>query len=601
MAPGLTRFLFLLFATGFLSFNAAAQSPQLTYFAMPSGGEMVPAINNTNGKGLVTLLFSNDQTKVNISGMILNLEDDVTEVWLEAGPKGAVGSAFLNLSVMVDERRIQGDIDVPADLIKNLVFNNLYVVVKTAAYPEGEIRGQFMPETDRNFRSEMSGSQVVPATNSTGFAFGGIHFTLAATEIDYAFLISDLSGPVTETVFYEGDPGQNGTVVLTRGGSSGNLVFGLVDLGPDVLSFVEKCEQGKIYIVLKTDAFPNGEIRGQVQFLGNFNSFAPVNGVQAIPSEPSPGFGLNYTTPNATFDSLTTVVFVNGISPVSATINTGLPGSTGPVFAELDPTPVAGFYTKTYALTPPVLADFVNGRMYLNFGTTNKPNGEIRGVLRSNLRRGYAFDLCGSQVVPPNSSTALGMAMASVDVLDCYIDYKILIDGFLGGAPTSGAIRRGNVGENGIQLYSIPMNNLPFMADAHAIAAGEGTLIELEGAYMELYSPAFPDGEIRGQIRRKQTCPLLQSTVNELESIGGVAVFPVPFSDVLRVQLESFSAFDGKLILVNTLGQELLAQQVHITEGPQTLEMNTAALVPGIYQLVLQGVESKVLRIVVKG
>ena len=598
MTQRCTPFLFALITLFFAASNVGAQGLQLTFVTMLNGESVVPAVS-TYGKGMVTLLFNNDQTKVNISGMILTLDGDVTEALLQIGPKGENGATLIDITPMIIGRRIEGDMDVPAGLIKSLVFNNLYVTIQTTLHPNGEIRGQFAAETDLNFRCDMSGSQLVPPAINTGFGFGGFHFALGSDEIDYVFLLSGLSGPVTETVIYEGDPGQNGTVLYSKSGSSGTLVFGLLDLQEDILPFVEQCLAEKIYIVLKTDAYPEGEIRGQIRFLGNLNSFAPVNGTQQVPSTSTSGFGFNYTLPNAALDSLTTTVFVVGIDPTSAQLHTGAPGTVGPVLTDMETTPMPGLYRKTYALTPAIMSDFANGNLYLNFGTVDQPDGEIRGVLRTSLRKGYAFDLCGAQTVPPTSSTALGMAMASVDVFDCYIDYKVITDGLLSGDLTSASIRKGMVEQNGDKLYSMPATS-PFLANFHALLAGEGALIELESTYMEINTPAFPDGEIRGQIRRGQTCPLLAFGTGEPTGISQVSVYPVPFQDILRIQLESSGTFTGRLVLYDMLGKIATDTGINVVEGPQTFAINTTPLPPGIYQLVLEGQGKKMLQMIQK-
>ena len=575
--------LFLVFAASFA--KAQAPSVHLLFSATLSGDEVVPAVS-TNGTGMVTLLFNGDRTKINVSGLIVGLSGSVTAAYLNNGMKGETGDTLIHMLPVVTGRRVAGELDAPAGLLSQLLLDRVYVNIQTSAHPAGEIRGQFAGESDINLRIEMTGAQAVPANNSTGIGVGGLHFPTGSHEVDYAILVQGLSGPVTGAAIYEGEPGENGTLVVDMPGLvGGEILLGLIEDGVVIADFIQKCIEGKYYAVVKTAAYPDGELRGQFSFLGYLNAFAPVNSVQPVPPPgPTAGFGMSYTYPNTTLDSLHTTVLISNVIPSWASIRIAPAGANGPVLHDLEPGGVPGLYRKTFPLDDVVLTDFVSNRLYIAFGNDAHPNGEIRGQMKNCLRKCYAFDLCGSQEVPPNTSTALGMAMTSVDQNDCYINYKIIVDG-LGSVPSEAHISEGVPGVTGSILYNMAVTQ-PFIAGFHAISAAHGPLIESEGTYMSIHTDAYPNGEIRGQIRRGLSCPL----VTAVEEIGirNFQVFPNPVEAVLYIQWENESTFSGQLQLRDISGKMLLEKTVEVGSGAQTLELPVGgSVLPGIYHLSL--------------
>ncbi|MFN0037671.1 MAG: CHRD domain-containing protein [Saprospiraceae bacterium] len=574
----------LLFAS-LLAAPLKAQFPHLIFHAELGGAEVIPAVN-TDGKALITFLYTPDRTKITVSGMLVRLEGTVTECKIRIGKTGQTGPVLLDLMPIIAGRRIKGDIAAPPALLQNLLPDGVYAEIKTTAHPNGEIRGQFICETDVDYGVSMSGDQMVPASGSTAVAFGGIHFPLGAADVVYAFPMRGLSGPITGVGIYEGQPGENGTWVRHMPIPLGNFMSGLIYLDTMPPDFLRKAREGKYYIVVKTAAFPNGEIRGQINHLGYFCSLAPVNGLQQVPSPgPTPGFGFNHTTHNATLSSLTTRVFINTITPTSVKIHIGNPGQIGPAFVELSPEATPGFYSATYAITEAQLTDFAQGRLYINVTTAAFPNGEIRGVMKNTLRKGYAFDLCGIQTVPPNVSQALGVAVASVDQANCYLNYKTISDG-LGGLPNDAYVAEGVFGSNGPAAVDMPTTD-PIIANATEIMTIFGPTIENDSTYMEIRTPAFPNGEIRGQIRRGLSCPEFVG-VTTLDHISKVRISPVPFQEVLNIELESREGFKGRVVLHDLMGVPALAQPVQVLPGGQTFQILTGNLPVGAYTVSLE-------------
>lgn len=594
--------LFCLFISG-MAAPMYAQIPHLVFHAELGGDEMLPAVN-TQGKGLVTFLFTPDRKKVDVSGMLVRLNGTVTSAKIRKGITGETGPEIFDLTPYINDRHIIGQVTVPDTLLHHLLTNSVYVEVATTAHPSGEIRGQFTSEVDFDYKALLTGDQVVPPNSSNSIAYGGFHFPLGSADLVYAFTYRGFSqSDILSVDLYEGLPGQTTNPPIHMPGVVGGLIQGLIEMDTIDPEFLRKAVEGRYYVLIRTVNYPQGEVMGRLLHVGYFGSLAPINGIQQVPPPipPTPGFGFSSTTPSGDLDSLTTWIFINNILPTSVRIHIGDPGQNGPVFQEFGATQLPGWYVKSYPVTEQQLTDFAQGRMYVQVTTAAYPDGAIRGVMKNTLRKAYAFDLCNLQMVPPTNSDALGVAVASVDLANCYLNYKVITDG-LDSEPVDAYFAQANVGANGIAFHGMPLTE-PVIAGSHEIMAVLGPIIENGGSYVQIGTMGYPNGEIRGQVRRGFSCPEVVSATS-LEHISEVNVSPVPFNDVLNVSLSSKESFDARLTIYDILGVPSYVQQITVTEGVQNFAISTEHLPAGFYSISLEipsENESVLLKKVVKG
>lgn len=586
MKKAVYTFIAGILATFLLSSALTAQIPHLIFHAELVGAEQIPTVN-TSGRGLITLMYNPERTKVTVTGLMVNIDGDITNVTLNMGKTGETGAVLLDLTPTVIGRRLHAEIDVPDQLLRNLLPNQVYATLSTTAHPSGEIRGQFICETDEDFTGILTGSEAVPVSNSAALGFGGLHFPKGSEDLAYAFSVRDLSSTVTEIGLYKGDPGTVGTLVhdLTPG-FFGGLFQGLLefsDLPPDVL---REMREGKYYIVVKTENYPDGEIRGQIGFQGYFTSIAPINSFQQVPNPGSTGFGFSLNKLSPGLDSITTTVSMINLVPTSIDIHIGDPGTVGPLFETLAPSSNPLIFQKKYAINSAQLTDFAQGRFYVNITTSAYPNGEIRGQMKNTLRKGYAFDLCKEQMVPPTNSNGFGVGMASVDQANCYLNYKVIYDK-LSGPVNEALICQAPPTMNGNAIYPMPTTS-PLIPGIQEIMAAHGVAIELGETYMLLVTNAYPNGEIRGQIVRGFSCPETSAGISPVQKIEEVLVSPNPFRSELSVTFSSETSFDAKIVLYDILGVQTLVYPIQITEGDQVVKMPTAGLPIGYYTMVLE-------------
>lgn len=166
------------------------------------------------------------------------------------------------------------------DLLMEMKSGNIYVNVHTSSNQSGELRGQVSmieANDNKNYITKLSGENEVPSvmTDATGVAkfnfsndgmsasfqvnvdeiedvrFAHIHFAKAGANggVVYTLRMDKVDGPVSG-VYAKGE--------IMPGSFSGKL------LGGDLVILKEAFRTGNAYVNVHSDAFPSGELRGQV-------------------------------------------------------------------------------------------------------------------------------------------------------------------------------------------------------------------------------------------------------------------------------------------------------------------------------------------------
>jgi hypothetical protein len=293
------------------------------FLAVLDGSQVVPPVD-TDGRGAA--FFSVRQE--NDAGVVRPLEmrfyviaarlQRVTQVQIHLGWRGTNGPAVADLlhndqaptyEVFTVEGSLTDEDITPvpelgfpgtvAALLSWMRRGAAYIDLHTVGFPQGEIRGQIYPfvippppPPPTVFYSELNGEQVVPPVNTPArgrarfelsAAGAGLHFHLEAIRIER----------VTAAYVHLGRNSANGPVVavllgLPIDGSSplttdppdilpvpGIVVYGTLtdddivpypDLGFDgtVAALVDWMRQSAAYVDIRTVAYPDGEIRGQI-------------------------------------------------------------------------------------------------------------------------------------------------------------------------------------------------------------------------------------------------------------------------------------------------------------------------------------------------
>src|SRR5262245_54786073 len=225
---------------------------------------------------------------------------------------------------------------------------------------------------------------------------------------------------------------------------------------------------------------------------------ASLDGAQETPPVTTTGSGWAVIKLDEPSNAVTVFLHVENLSgpATQAHLHIGVAGIPGSIILPLTGGPSEWSATATMSAAN-VLALKTAGT-YVNAHTAAHPGGEIRGQAVPSTTTRFVAVLDGSQVVPPATTTATGVAVAFLHEPDERLCYTLTTTGvpatldaqLRGGAPgVTGPIVIALNGANGTYCGVSDKLSLPLVASLKA-----GLL------YCNVDSAAFPAGEIRGQL-----------------------------------------------------------------------------------------------------
>ena len=185
------------------------------------------------------------------------------------------------------------------------------------------------------------------------------------------------------------------------------------------------------------------------------------------------------------------------VNPAVMHVHRGAVGATGDIVFNLDP---ASPVLASVILAPADVANLLAGNLYVNIHTAGRPGGAIRGQIVPRSIDTIAFALNGSQVVPPDSTTATGSCTADLDTnatalaINCTHNLP---------SPDAAHVHDAPFGFNGPIVYTFPSASSPIASNApmtpRLVADFEAYFL-----YLDVHGPNASEetagGSIRGQI-----------------------------------------------------------------------------------------------------
>ncbi len=356
----------------------------------------------------------------------------------------------------------------------------------------------------------LQGSQEVPANLST--ASGVVIVTYdSMTHVltlmgNYTGLTADataahIHGPATA--------GVNAPVLIPltlSGGTSGTLSI------TDTITDDEAADlmNGLWYVNVHNSPYPGGEIRAQLTTSTSTQSHffaARLQGAQQVPPNGSMASGNAYILADMGTDSVFLTGSFSGLSsPATAAHihSPAMPGENAGVAVPLVVTlATSGTIHVASDASSTLITEMMNGMSYVNIHNALYPTGEIRGQILMFTGMYYLkATLQGSQEVPPNGSAGSGTVIvkynATSNILELTGDYQNL------SAQATAAH---------IHSPAMPGETAPVLIPLNQTGGFSGTLTVtdtitdaeemdlLNGMmYVNVHTPEFPDGELRGQL-----------------------------------------------------------------------------------------------------
>ena len=562
-------------------------SDDLLLAATLNGDEENPPVS-TDGHGLATVYFNGDRTSAIVNVTVDGLSGPIVAAHIHDGNPGVNGPVIFPLTFVGN--RIQTEITgiTPAQLAK-FIDGGYYINVHTEQNPGGEIRGQIFTEQDLTFVANLDGTQEVPAVTTSARGLGAFHYALGQTTLDVNVQLTSLSSDIIGAHLHAAGVGVNGPVIIDLGSLiSGNRIQGTVTLTiPDLIQIFN----GNVYVNIHTIDYPNGEIRGQLNYQFGLTFDGWVSGLQEVPFANTSASGLAVATVSSDLANVNVWMVTDAVSGTvgASHFHRGAVGSNGPVVLNFQ----SGLNNNAVEFSGPIDADVVasllKGEIYINAHTPAYPGGELRGQMFRLARDGYGFDLCPSQEVGTiDAPIAQGSGLLSIDRLHSNLNLAVTTTG-LTGPITVSHFHLAPIGVNG----GVVVDLTPLYANGAFAVYGAGTDTALVNAildsniYVNVHTAMHPGGEIRGQIVKDNLCSI-ETGIDPIEEIvGEVKLSPVPVSDFLNVSLELTRMTTLSMNIFDLSGKLITTDQFQLTEGKNEVRVDTESLYPGFYLLMI--------------
>ena len=619
-----------------LAASADHLRPHLLLAARLNGAQEVPAVN-TGAQGVAAITLNATRDTIFIQAAFSGLSGPVTGVHFHDGAVGTSAAVSVNLIGMRRDNRLSGFLTgaevAPARLAKYLS-GGVYLNVHTAANPGGEIRGQVLLETDNAFTGQMSGAQEVPAVATTATGLGIFTLNQSQDKLKFRVTLAGLSAAVTGAHFHIGAVGANGGVAINLlPFLANNVIEGEVTAGtpatpgPLTPAFLTALNQGLVYINVHTSNNPGGEIRAQVFTERRFVALdSRLDGAQMVPAVTTAGKAVAVGRLVGRLDSVYVMVGHSGLSgpPLAIDIyssGVGLPNTPANLLGSVPVITGPGgntvgnvtrFAIAAPDLTPAVVNQLLSAGLNVVLTTAANPNGEVRGQVLRLAREGYTISLNGAQERPnPTTSTGYGVGVVSIDRDQSNARFMSVWGGLTGPA-TGGHFHTGLSSQSGPVVFSL----VPFFDNAATPTAAYGywkddssapfttrrsLQFRRDSMYMNLHTAAFGGGEIRGQVfrgaRNLQRVLATQPALVLAESFGTA---PNPFSAVTTLSFEARATGAGQVRVTDMLGRPVATQPVVVRPGANSLSLNLPSVAPGLYLLLLEVGESRLVTRIAK-
>lgn len=472
-------------------------------FAELSGEQEVPLVDTRAG-GLAAMTLDATASLASIHANTTGLAD-ATAAHLHGAFGGDNGGVEIGLTqdgsepahwFTEEESLTQAQLDA-------ILAGATYINVHSPANPGGEVRGQVIPAGIEFTFGRLEGAQEVPPVASA--AGGSFAVTVDPAAMTLVANVNTLGADdATAAHLHEAYAGANGGVAIGLTQDASDVSRWSADGVAIDAAQLGAFRAGRIYVNVHTPANPPGEVRGQVAPAPVEVLFTSLSGAEEVPAIVSAASATAASTVNRDSGVVTLHLRTAGADDATAAhIHSAYAGDNGGVTVGLtqDPGDVAHWSVVEVQLDEAGLADYLDGRLYVNLHTPANPPGEVRGQIAPQDIEIVFTDLAGDQVVPPVVTAASAVAATTTNLRTR--EFVAFINTVGADDATSAGINGGGVGANGTEI--LPLQQSPgivsqWSAMTASLAATDFSDYRAGRLYAQVATPANPNGAIRGQI-----------------------------------------------------------------------------------------------------
>ncbi|HEY0768301.1 MAG TPA: CHRD domain-containing protein [Steroidobacteraceae bacterium] len=242
---------------------------------------------------------------------------------------------------------------------------------------------------------------------------------------------------------------------------------------------------------------------------------------QIFPAPSSSASGTANLTVKLASGATSGKVTLSGVTATAVTINEALAGATGAGVITLAANGgTAGEWDVPAGalLTADQVTALLQGKLYVIATSAASPGGEIRGqITPANVTVNFS-NLAGSQEVPAVTISAAGVAATTVDSIANTLSVHVNSTGV--DDATTAEVDTGAAGATGARLAALTKDSVHmghWSTELATITASDVGNFNANKWYVNVVTPADPQGAIRGQINASSTPPAAP-TLTQLKS-----------------------------------------------------------------------------------
>jgi hypothetical protein len=353
----------------------ALTPPVLTKVAALDNAQETTASTSTGVGGGVLAV---DTGTRKASGFVVSTGvDSATAAHIHSAARGVPGGIIVTLVGGPDIWVVPDNTTLSAVNVTDFQNGNLYFNIHNAAFPDGAIRGQIDTTPTALKFASLDNTQETPPTDSAAKG-GGLLAVDTATGKIAGFAVSD---NVVGTAAHihsaaRGVPG--GIIVPLAGGPSHWFVPDNTFLSAaDVTGF----QNDNLYYNIHSTAFPDGEIRGQLDMTPTRIRLASLDNTQETPPTNSTAKGGGVLAVDTATGKAAGFAVSGGVIGTAAHIHSAARGVAGGIIQPLVGGPSHWFVPDNTTLSTADVTGFQNGNLYYNIHSVTFPDGEIRGQI----------------------------------------------------------------------------------------------------------------------------------------------------------------------------------------------------------------------------
>jgi CHRD domain-containing protein/type IX secretion system substrate protein len=591
----LLLFTLLLFAFSHANANssegntAIAFKENLLFTASMDGAQAIPAVA-TSAKGIGSFMLNKARNSISVNMSFAMLSGAPVNVSIYQGAEGTNGTLFLDLTSFIGGNKISTTItgtNVTANLAKYFS-DELYVLVKTASNPTGEIRGQIKLETDLNFVADLNGMETIPMIMVSGaYGLGSFGMSLNQSQLNFKVICQGLTGAITSAKLYSGTIGMVGEEVADVSSFiDGNVITGTIT---PTASMLANLMLGDIYLNITTAANPSGELRSQLVNYKGLTFDGLATGAQMVPPVSTPAQAVCVIRFSPDFTTMYYDVVVDGV-PTSidyshlhiATFGQPYDSSSVQVdfTASINGNRIKGTKTNVSTLNKDRL---LRSGLALLIHTAEYPQGEIRTQVVRYAREGFTVNLEGQQVVPAVTSGAYGSGIVSISRDQENAHYNWLV-GNMSDTPTDAHFKNNIAGQNGSVIYHMgstmtvvgnnaSANGFWKSTDSTPFLSTYPAQFSSDFVYLDVQSSAFPQGEIRGQVLDDYVTYILAT--ESYSSNFDFIIYPNPSAGKMTISIPEFNNPKTKIEIFDLLGRTTFSEEYSGVKSELKVDLST--------------------------